>query len=326
MRDLTQQARWYARRPVLVTGGFGFLGLNLIAALRQAGADVRVLARSWPPAGRYAHLIEAVRFHKGDLRDEPVVLDAVKDVEIIFDLAARSGAAASNTSPLDDLDVNARGQLVLLEACRERNPSVRIVFPSSRLVYEPAETLPVPESAALRPRSIYGIHKLVAEQYLQLYAHLYGLRPMILRITNPYGPFQRREQNRYGIINWFIHLARTGQRLPVYGSGEQLRDYVHVDDVMAAFLLAGAHDAAEPKTLNIGGSHAFSFREMAEMIVRLSGGAGIDSVPWPEHAARVESGNFVADISLARDTLGWCPEVALEAGLRDVVQRYQDAD
>lgn len=326
MRTVTEQARWYNGRPILVTGGFGFLGLNLVTALRCAGADVRVLARSWPPEGRHARLVDGVRFLKGDLRDEPIVRHAVKDVEIIFDLAARSGAAASNTSPADDLDVNARGQLVLLEACRNANAAVKVIFPSSRLVYEPTDSLPVPETAAKRPRSIYGIHKLLGEQYLLLYAHLYGLQSVILRITNPYGPFQRREQNHYGIVNWFIHLGLNGHRLPVYGQGEQLRDYVHVDDVVCAFLLAGSEPNAAGAVLNIGGNRPVSFREMAEMIVRLTAGPGIDFVPWPEQAARIESGSFVADITRAKETLGWHPEVALEEGLHDVVQRYQADD
>jgi nucleoside-diphosphate-sugar epimerase len=323
MRRLAELAAGYSGRTVLVTGGFGFLGLNLIERLREGGADIRVLARSWPPEGRYAPVTEGVRFYKADIRDEVMVEQAVADADVIFNLAGKSGASASNSSPLDDLDVNARGQLVLLEACRRLNPAVRIVFPSSRLVYRPALPLPVSENAPVGPCSIYGVHKLTGEQYHQLYARLYGLNAVILRITNPYGPFQRREQNRYGIINWFIHLAMSGKPLPVYGEGEQLRDYVHADDVIRAFLLAGNGTHAE-RIYNVGGGTGVSFREMAEKIVRLTGGPGIESVPWPEDAARIESGSFVADVSRIREEMGWIPGISLDDGLSDVVSRLRE--
>jgi len=196
------EAELYRQRKVFVTGGFGFLGLNLVNSLHAGGAEVRVLDFAWPPGGRQVQSIQNhVQFCKGDLRDEHVTEEVVRGCEIIFNLAGKSGPAASNASPLDDLDVNARGQLILLETCRRVNPHVKIVFASSRLVYKPTKSLPVSETAAIGPLSIYGIHKLTGEYYHLLYAHLYGMRATILRITNPYGPFQRREQNRYGIIN-----------------------------------------------------------------------------------------------------------------------------
>jgi UDP-glucose 4-epimerase len=316
----------YRGRTVLVTGGLGFMGLNLVTALVAMGAQVRILSRSWPPSsGVLSHLLHGVQFSKGDLRDETAVDEAVQGSEFVFNLAGKAGPAASNAAPFEDLDVNGRGQLVLLEACRRLAPQAVIVFSSSRLVYAPTQRLPVDESAELGPLSIYGVHKLTAEHYHRIYQRLYGLRSVILRITNPYGRFQRPEQNRYGIINWFIHLAVNGEPLPVYGDGAQLRDYVHVQDVVRAFLLAGASESAAGQTLNVGGGKPVSFQEMAQTIVRAAKRGQIKSIPWPPEAAKVETGDFAADIRKIDSLLGWRPTIGPEEGITDVVRQYERA-
>src|SRR6202049_615727 len=258
----------YAGKRVLITGGLGFIGLNLAHALRNGGARLSVLSRSWR-----ADLedLEGAKFIEGDIRDGHVVERAVDGCELIFHLAGKSGPAASNASPLDDLDVNSRGLLILLEACRRSSHSPKIVYPSSRLVYSAANPIPVREDAPTAPLSIYGIHRLTAERYLLLHQRLYGLRATILRITNPYGPFQRPEQNQYGIVNWFIHLAMNNRSLTLHGAGNQLRDYVHIDDVVRAMLLAGLSREADGAILNVGSGTGVSFASMAELIVRPSG-------------------------------------------------------
>lgn len=311
----------YRQRKVLVTGGFGFLGLNLVASLSDGGAEVRVLDLAWPPplGGQFQSVLDNVEYYKGDLRDDDITEEAVRGCQIVFNLAGRSGAVASNESPLDDLDINARGQLMFLESCRRVSPDVKIVFASSRLVYKPAESLPVPETAALEPLSIYGIHKLAGECYHLLYTHLYGMRSTILRITNPYGPFQRREQSRYGIINWFIQLAIKGQPLPVYGDGLQLRDYVHVYDVVRAFLISGLDVRTDGRIFNVGGGQAVSFIDMANTVIRFANAGHVQFVEWPKDATRTETGSFVGDISLLRNVTGWYPRISVEEGLAHVV-------
>ncbi|TMF24532.1 MAG: NAD-dependent epimerase/dehydratase family protein, partial [Chloroflexi bacterium] len=229
---------------------------------------------------------------------------------------------ASNASPLEDLDVNSRGLLTLLDTCRHLNPEVKIIFPSSRLVYAASPKQPTSESAPTAPLSVYGIHKWAAEQYLLLYRRLYGMRACILRITNPYGPFQRPEQNRYGVVNWFIHQAMHDQPLTVYGKGAQLRDYVHVDDVVDALLAAGSSPRAEGKIFNVGSGRGVSFLEMAELIVRTARRGSIRHIEWPADAAMVETGDFIAETSLIADELSWKARIPLEAGIKGVIERY----
>lgn len=311
-----KEANPYAGRRVLVTGGTGFLGLNLVAALREGGADVRTLSRG---GGEGAHF-------QGDLRDRALVEKAIKGSSVIFNLAGHSGSTSSNLEPFEDLDVNLRGQLTLLEACRHLPEPPTVVFPSSRLVYRPTTQMPVPETWLTGPLSLYGVHKLAAEHYHLLYAHLYGLKVAILRITNPYGVSPHPEDHRYSIINWFIHLAVNDQVLPVYGDGHQLRDYVHVDDVVRAFLVAGTDQRGAGQILNVGSGTGVSFRAMAETVIKAAGGGRIEARPWPDDAARVETGDFVADVARIRAALGWRPAIALDSGLREVIRQYRQME
>jgi nucleoside-diphosphate-sugar epimerase len=313
----------YSEMRVLVTGGLGFMGLNLVRALQSVNARVSLLSRSWPPRPLdIDSSLNGVTFFKGDIRDSTLVGDAISRCEVIFHLAGKSGPAASNASPLEDLDVNSRGLLNLLECCRRLNPNAKIIFPSSRLVYAPDVELPATEGALTAPLSVYGVHKRAGEQYLLLYQRLHGLRATILRITNPYGPFQRPEQNRYGIVNWFIHEAMHDRPLTVYGTGTQLRDYVHIDDVVAAMLIAGLAPEADGGIFNVGSGQGISFSEMAEAIVQAVGRGRVNHVEWPADAALVETGDFVADTSLIAERLGWKAGIPLESGIADVIARY----
>lgn len=313
----------YSDKRILVTGGLGFMGFNLVRALQPANARLSVLSRSWPPRpGSVESILGGVTFFKGDIRDSAVVDEAVAGCDLIFQLAGKSGPAASNASPLDDLDVNSRGMLTLLESCRRVNPGAKIIFPSSRLVYGANAEQPVTEAAPTAPLSVYGIHKRAAEEYLLLYQRLHGMRATILRITNPYGPFQRPDQNRYGIVNWFIHEAMHDRPLTVYGRGAQLRDYVHVDDVVEAMLMAGLAPEADGRIFNVGSGRGVSFLAMAEHIIRTAGRGRVEHVDWPADAALVETGDFVADTSLIAECLGWRAGIPLESGIEDVIAGY----
>ncbi len=303
------------------------MGTNLVSRLIELGAKVRVLARSWPPQSEDPDESEepAVHLFKGDIRDEVVVQEAAEGCDFVFHLAGKSGASTSNESPLEDLDVNCRGLLHLLDAVRRLAPQAVLVFPSSRLVYAPNLPLPISESAPTLPLSIYGAHKLAAENYLSVYQREYGLDSAVLRITNPYGPFQRPEQRSYGVINQFIHEAIRGQTITVFGDGAQLRDYIHISDVVDVMLLVAASPAALNATYNVGSGTGTSLAELARLVVEVAGTGKVAHVAWPEAEARVETGNFFADISSITAATGWTPTVALRDGLRGVMSRIHPA-
>lgn len=315
----------YRGRTVLVTGGLGFMGSNLVPRLERLGADVRVLGRSWPPTteGEAEAPCARHQFFKGDIRDETVVRSAVQGCSYVFHLAGKSGASASNKSPLEDLDVNCRGLLLLLDAVRELAPDAVVTFPSSRLVYAPNLPVPVSEHAETAPLSIYGAHKLASETYLRIFHREHKTKSVVLRITNPYGPYQRPEQRNYGVINQFIYRAVRSEPITLFGEGEQLRDYIHVDDVVDALVKAAASPEAIGQTFNLGSGTGTSMAELANQIVELCGQGKVEHIPWPTSEATVETGDFYADVSRLKAAVGWEPKTALRDGLRDVIQHIQ---
>jgi UDP-glucose 4-epimerase len=310
----------------LVAGGLGFIGSNLTKRLCRAGAQVIIVTPSTVAhrelAGEMASL--GVEIVAGDIRDSSLMQRLIADRDVIYHLAGQSGAVRSIEDPFTDLDVNYRGTLVLLEAMRQARSTAKIVFAGSRLHYGHPQELPVKETQPAESLSMHAIHKTAAESALQVYGRLFDVRAVVARITNPYGPGQPRERTAYGVINRLVHLALAGDVLPIYGDGRQLRDYVHVDDVTAALVAMASSAAADGKTFNVGSGAGTALVDAATMIVDIAGGGRIEHVPWPELASRVETGDFVADISKIRSALGWQPGISLRQGLTQTVDFYRD--
>src|SRR3954467_12422515 len=228
---------------------------------------------------------------------------AVRGQDAIFNLAGQSGAVRSMEQPWDDLDVNVRGMLTLVEAVRRENAAARVVFTGSRLEYGRVGPDPVAETHGNEPLCLHAVHKLVAEQYLRLYERLYGISFAIARITNPYGPGQPRSRTAYGVVNRLIHLALARETLPIYGDGRQRRDYIYIDDVVGALLKLGL--AQKSAVYNVGTGVGTSIADMATAIVAAAGGGRLEFVAWPALAGQIETGDFVADISRIKNHLGW---------------------
>jgi len=292
-------ASFYDDQPVLVTGPRGFIGSHLGARLTNLGARLTPF--------------------EADIRDEAAIREAVIGQKVIFHLAGRSGAVASNLQPLEDLEVNCKGLLNLLEACRLHNPEARIVFASSRLVYGPPQQLPVTEAHPTRPTSIYGLHKLTSEHYLRMYHELYGIPAVSLRITNPYGPVYNLKNRSYGVLNIFMQLALSNATIKLYGQGSQLRDFIYIDDLVEAFLVVGQGPKMDGDVFNVCGDEAVSLREAAEIIVSEVGRGEIEHVPWPPDTERVETGDFLADITKIKRMTGWQPRTKFRKGIQKAI-------
>ncbi len=318
----------YRDRSVLVVGGLGFIGGPLSSALASAGARVTVATPSKARRQDAAIELEArgVRVIEGDVRDRRAMDACVGGQDVVFNLAGQSGAVRSMEEPWDDLDVNGRGMLTLVEAVRRQSPDARVVFAGSRLEYGRVGSDPVAETHAPDPLCVHAIHKLVAEQYLRLYERLYKISYAVARITNPYGPGQPRARTAYGVVNRLIHLALANGALPIYGDGRQRRDYIYIDDVVDALIVLGDRDRAAEAThrvYNVGTGVGTALVDMAAAITRAAGGGRLTFVEWPPLAAQIETGDFVADISRIAGDFGWRPAVPVSEGLRRTIAFYR---
>lgn len=313
---------YYRQRNVLVIGADGFLGVNCIYALQRLGANVTIVSRRASP--------RAVGFTgrvlRGDVRDRDLVRAAIAQQSIVFDFAGTMGAVDSNHDPVRSLDEDCRPHLNLFQACAEASVSPLVLFCSSRLVYGKPQYLPVDEAHPCLPQSMYAVHKLTSEQYLQVLHQTHGLRFCILRLSNPYGPHQPLTTRGYGVLNQFILAASRGVAITLYGDGGQRRDYVYVADVITAFLLCAASEQCHGQIFNLGGRQSMTLHAAVQQLVCLAGGTAVHFKPWPPGHKAVETGDYLTDLRKIERHIALPPQQAFEAGLAQTLAYYRNAE
>ena len=319
---------FYKDRRVLITGGVGFIGSNLAARLVTLGADVLLVDSLGPDYGGNLFNIDAirnnVRVNISDVRDASSMQYLVQDREVIFNLAGQVSHIDSMRDPYTDLEINCRSQLSTLEACRHFNPAVKVVFAGTRQIYGKPDFLPVTEDHLVRPIDVNGINKAAGEYYHLVYNNVFGIRSCSLRLTNVYGPRQLIKHNRQGFIGWFIRLAIEDREIQIYGDGTQLRDFVYVDDVVEAFLRAGASDACNGEVFNVGGHGPISLRDLVELLVDVAGTGRVRYVDWPDDRKSIDIGGFYTDSTKFMRAVGWTGRVDLREGLTRTVGFYRE--
>jgi UDP-glucose 4-epimerase len=323
----TDFREFYRNRRVMITGGLGFIGSNLAHQLVSLGARVLVIDSLIPEYGGNLFNIRGIEdrltVNIADVRQQSTMNYLVRERDVIFNLAGQVSHIDSMQDPYTDLEINCRAQLSLLEACRVHNPRVKVVFAGTRQIYGRPDSLPVSESHLVRPTDVNGINKAAGEYYHIVYNDVFGVRACSLRLTNVYGPRQLMKHNRQGFIAWFIRQVVEDGEIQLYGGGGQLRDFVFVDDAAEAFLRAGASDACNGRAFNVGGSEPISLRELVEMLIDIAGTGRVTHVEWPAAKKAIDIGDFHADSSLIRRTLGWQPVTPLRDGLERTIEFYR---
>jgi UDP-glucose 4-epimerase len=318
---------FYRGRAVMITGGLGFIGSNLARALVELGARVLLVDSLIPDYGGNLFNIDGVadrvQVNIADIRQQTTMNYLVRDRDVIFNLAGQVSHIDSMRDPYTDLEINCRSQLTVLEACRNHNPAVKVVFAGTRQVYGKPDSLPVSEQQLVRPTDINGINKAAGENYHLVYNNVFGVRGCSLRLTNVYGPRQLIRHNRQGFIGWFIRLAIEDKTIQIYGDGSQLRDFVYVDDAADAFLRAGASDACNGEVFNVGGEEPVSHRDLTTRLVSVAGTGRVQYVDWPAEKKAIDIGSFFADSTKFKTATGWTPSVPLDEGLRRTVAFYR---
>lgn len=317
----------YKGKNVLITGGLGFIGSNLAIRAVEFGAEVTIVDPSVEGCGANLYNIEPVRprvrvlpLDIGQAREFP---DVVANANVIFNLAGEISHLHSMEFPERDLEINTAAQLRFLSVCRRVAPGVRIVYAGTRQIYGVPEYLPVDELHPVNPVDFNGIHKYAATMYHLMLSRAGFLDAVVLRLTNVYGPRMALHIPTQGFLSTFLRQLTLGGALEVYGDGEQLRDLVYVDDVVDAFLLAGAEERLPSRTYNVGGPEPLPITQIARICSKAAGGVDVKFHPFPEALKKIDIGSYYTDTARIERELGWTPKVKFADGIARTLSYYE---
>ena len=305
----------------LVTGGAGFIGSNIVERLVASGEQVRVIDDL--SSGRLEnleHVKDEIEFIEGTICDAEATLDAVRGADYVLHLAARPSVMESINQPELGHRANIDGTFNVMMAAREAGVK-RLVFSSSAAVYGNSAALPSREDFRPGPLSGYAVAKVTGEYYAKVFAGLYGLPTVVLRYFNVFGQRQNPDSQYSSVIPKFISLMLQGERPTIFGDGEQSRDFVHVENIYRANMLACRADGVEGGLFNVAAGQPSSVNDLAMTINRLLG-TNIEPEYAPERPGEVK--HSAADISRARELLGFEPAVRFEEGLAETIKWYRN--
>lgn len=316
----------YNNTNVLITGGLGFIGSNLARRLVMEGANVTIVDSLIPAYGGNLFNIrdykDKVTINISDVRDPYSIEYLIRGKDYLFNLAGQTSHVDSMDNPYIDLEINAKAQLSILEACKKENRDVKIVFASTRQLYGKPDYLPVDEKHPIRPVDVNGINKLAGEWYHLLYNNLFGIRSCALRLTNTYGPGMRIKDARQTFLGIWIRNLLEEVPLKVFGDGLQLRDFNYVDDCVEALIRAGVNDVTNGKIYNLGSKEVINLISLAKMMSEMSKNGSYEIVPFPKERKIIDIGDYYSDYSLIEKDLGWKPFTTLRHGLTKTIEYY----
>ena len=302
---------------VLVTGGAGFIGSHLVRGLLDRGDRIRVLDNL--STGSKANLAGLeIDFIEGDIRDAVVVQESIKDVNVVFHLAAFISVPGSMEDPLTCYAANLNGSLNVLMQASQVGVR-RAVLASSAAVYGESESI-VAENYPLNPLSPYAASKLAMEQVGKLFSQSFSLETVCLRFFNAYGPRQSPDSPYAAAIPKFIQVMLAGEPATIHGDGRQTRDFVYVRDIVEAMLLAADGDSIDGRVFNVGGGNSVPIIELVEILQRFFPET-LDPVFGPPRQGDLRFSE--ADISLAERALGYRPRIDLQEGLEITVEWFR---
>jgi UDP-glucose 4-epimerase len=312
---------------VLVTGGLGFIGSSVALALQDAGALVTVVDNLSPNQGGNRFNIEEAKgritVDYSDIRDEQAMRQLVSGQDYVFHLARQTDHILSQTDPFPDIDVNIRGTAVILEALKHHNAAARFVYVGTRGQYGAAITLPVAEDAPTNPKGVYELTNLAGEKLVKIYHDIHGIRSVMLRLTNVYGPRAQMKTDHFGVVNWFVRQALDGNPIRVFGDGKLKRDFLYIDDAVDGVLAAAACDGCYGEVVNVGSDEPTDFLTLVKTLTAAVPGSRWEFAPFTRERAAQEPGDFSSDITKIRRLTGWTPTTPLSDGLARTVAFYR---
>lgn len=314
-------------KRILITGGLRMIGSTIALKLVDYGCEVTLLDAFIEPYGANLFNIEPiknrVKINVADIRDKEAMKILVKDKDIIFNLAGQVSHNDSIENPFLDADINYLGHLTVLESLRKHNPEAVILHAGSRLQYGKIEKNPVDENHSIKPLSPYALNKSAAENMYLFYNRLYGIKCVLFRIANPYGPRSQMKHYKYSIVNWFLRLAMENKTISIFGEGRQIRDYIFVEDLADAFIVASIKPECYGEVFNVGSGKGTSFIDMVNTVVKTVGKGQIKHIEWPENYINVETGDYITDIRKITSFTGWKPSMDFDEGVKITYEYYK---
>jgi UDP-glucose 4-epimerase len=294
---------------ILVLGGNGFIGSHVVDALCAGGHDVRVFDRSLDP---WRAPLAGVRYYLGNFDDRPLLAEALQGVDVVVHLISTTVPSTSNLDPVADIESNLVRSVRLLELMRGAGIKRIIFFSSGGTVYGVPDAIPIREDQALNPICSYGVVKVATEKYLLMFERLYGLRPLILRPSNPYGPRQGHVGVQ-GVVATFMNKVISGEMISIWGDGSVKRDYIEVTD-LARLCRLGVESGATG-VFNVGSGVGLSVNELVTVVERTT---SIKAMTEYLPARQFDVPEIVLDVAKAQEVFGWRAEISFEEGM----QRY----
>lgn len=317
----------FGGRTVLILGGLGFLGSSLALHLSSYGADVTLADAMIEEYGGNLRNIDPIRrdvaINFCDIRDAAAMNWLVRDKDYIFHSAAQVCHLKSLSDPFPDIDINITGTAVVMEALRRFNPKAKVVKLGSRGQYGSVLKLPAGEETRPEPKGIYEISLLAAEHIMASYYRNHGIRCVLSRLTNIYGPRAQMRHNRFGVANWFMRLALDDETIPIFGDGRIKRDFLFIDDCVDALLRLAVTPEAEGEVFNIGHDMPSDFLTLAETIVTQADSGQLAFTPFSPERKAQEPGDFYTDIAKISRVTGWRPTTPLDEGVAQTLAFYR---
>lgn len=313
---------------VLIAGGAGFLGANLVRhCLARPGVDVTVLdsleSRLYATTDNLKAVWQRVRFIRGSLLDDTAVAAAVQGMDLVLNCAAQTSHPLSIQQPLYDAELNCLGNLKLLENLRQLNRGAVVVYASSSTVIGKAAGEIVDETHGEKPLDIYSANKAVAEKYYRIYHRVHDMKTVAVRFPNLYGPYGKGRPE-FGFVNYFADLARRGEEIRIFGEGRQTRNVLYAEDAAEAMWLAGRTPGLFGETWFAAHEEHMSVADIAAGIVRVIGRGSVTHVPWPDERRRIEVDAVQISSERFRESSGWAPRHSFEQGLRRMKAVWED--
>ena len=321
-----QEFAEYSGKRVLVTGGAGYIGSVLISKLVPLGCEITTVLMPGDPLPFQETHMERIKTFEGDVRDAGAWEGWLEGQDIVFHLAGQTSHYIANEHPIHDWQANAAPILHLCGACQRQEWNPRILFASTATVYGAPDQLPVDESFPQFPLTIYDVNKLAAEGYLAYFSMEHGIPSVTLRLSNVYGPSIGTSKKERGVMNQMALKALEGEALQVYGTGVWRRDYIHLDDVVAAFMLAAiaTEDKVAGRAFNVSTGVGTNFVDAVNMIAE----AAEQLTNFPVLISHVDAAtlsvvderNYIGNYGAFMEATSWSPKIDVASGLKNLVK------